>query len=184
MTARPSGRPVRSHGCQCGVSTIICAIAWRRLLEDLRPGRVDLETCFQPPEAVERRVRATFDPLDPSGAMAEECWTSYRRKLVDWWAARPLVEAFLQDWPARRARLAGLVDPPETVVQSLAMANHPLRYEALGIPQDQARWAFQHGHLMRGRFSSADLLNFLGLLDDAFVDDVFTEYRSLTSPQA
>jgi glycerol-1-phosphate dehydrogenase [NAD(P)+] len=181
MAAKPSGRPVRSHGCQCGVSTIVCAIAWRRLLDDLHPQTARLDTCFPPPDALEPRVRATFDALDPSGAMAEECWTSYRRKLVDWQAARPRVEAFLEDWPRRRASLAALVHPPETVVQSLAAANHPLRYEALGIPEAQARWAFQHGHLMRGRFSSADLLHFLGRLDDSFVDEVFAEYRGLTA---
>jgi hypothetical protein len=68
------------------------------------------------------------------------------------------------------------------VVQSLARAGHPLRYEELGVPEEQARWAFRHGHLMRGRFSSADLLNYLGWLDEAFVDEVFAEYRRLTGP--
>jgi hypothetical protein len=33
---------------------------------------------------------------------------------------------------------------------------------------------------MRGRFSSADLLNYLGWLDDRFVEEVFAEYRRLT----
>jgi glycerol-1-phosphate dehydrogenase [NAD(P)+] len=182
MRAGPSRRPVRSHGCQCGVSTVVCAVAWRRLLENLRPDRIDLDAMFPAPEVVEPRVRATFDALDPSGAMAAECWASYRGKLVAWQAARPRVEAFVRDWPERRARLAELVEPPETVVQTLAMANHPLRYEDLGVPEDQARWAFQHGHLMRGRFSSADLLHFMGWLDDAFVEGVFAEYRRLTGP--
>jgi glycerol-1-phosphate dehydrogenase [NAD(P)+] len=183
MSAKPSGRPVRSHGCQCGVSTIVCAVAWRRLLEGLRPEPIDLDGCFPAADAVERRVRATFDLLDPSGAMAEECWGSYRRKLADWGAARRRFEAFLQDWPERRARLAELVATPETVVQSLAMARHPLRYEELGVPEEQARWAFKNGHLMRGRFSSADLLNFMGWLDDAFVDEVFAEHRRLAEAQ-
>jgi glycerol-1-phosphate dehydrogenase [NAD(P)+] len=180
MAARPSGRPVGSHGCQCGISTIVCAVAWRRLLEDLRPDRVDLDGCFPAAEDVDPRVRATFDALDPSGAMATECWRSYRTKLADWRAARPRVEAFLADWPGRRAALAELVRPPEDVVASLAAAGHPLRYEDLGVPEDQARWAFQHGHLMRGRFSAADLLNFLGRLDGGFVEEVFAEYRTLT----
>jgi HAD superfamily hydrolase (TIGR01450 family) len=179
MRARPSGRQVASHGCQCGISTIVCAVAWRRLLEGLEPGRVDLDACYPDAGAVERRVRATFDPLDPSGAMAEECWSSYQGKLAAWRDARPRLEAILGDWEAWRARLAGLVQPPEAVVQSLATAGHPLRYEDLGVPEDQARWAFQHGHLMRGRFSSADLLHYLGWLDDGFVDEVFADHRRL-----
>jgi HAD superfamily hydrolase (TIGR01450 family) len=180
MRARPSGREVASHGCQCGVSSVVCAVAWRRLLDGLEPGRVDPDACYPDAVAVERRVRATFDPLDPSGAMATECWSSYRGKLAAWRGARPRFEAFLAGWDGHRERLAELVQPPEAVVQSLARAGHPLRYEDLGVPEDQARWAFRHGHLMRGRFSSADLLNYLGWLDGAFVDEVFAEYRRLT----
>jgi hypothetical protein len=37
--------------------------------------------------------------------------------------------------------------------------------------------------MMRQRFSSADLLHFVGLLDDAFVDDVFSQMRALVSLQ-
>jgi HAD superfamily hydrolase (TIGR01450 family) len=180
MTARPSGRAVAGHGCQCGVSTVVCAVAWRRLLDGLRPERVDLDACYPDEETLQRRVRATFDPLDPSGAMAAECWSSYRGKLAAWRDARPSFEALLGNWDARRARLAELVQPPEAVVQSLARAGHPLRYEDLGVPEEQARWAFANGHLMRGRFSSADLLNYLGWLDEAFVGEVFAEYRRLT----
>jgi glycerol-1-phosphate dehydrogenase [NAD(P)+] len=181
MAARPSGRAVASHGCQCGVSTVVCAVAWRRLLQDLEPDRVDLDACYPDPAELQRRVRATFDPLDPSAAMADECWSSYQGKLEAWRAARPRFEAFLAGWPGHRARLAGLVQPPEAVVECLARAGHPLRYEDLGVPEDQARWAFHHGHLMRGRFSSADLLNYLGWLDAAFVDEVFADYRRLTA---
>ena len=180
MAARPSGRDLASHGCQCGVSTIVCAVAWRRLLDGLRPESVDLDACYPDAGEVERRVRAVFDPLDPSGAMATECWSSYRGKLAAWRDARPRFEAFLAGWEGQRARLAELLQPPEAVVRSLAGAGHPLRYEDLGVPEEQARWAFRHGHLMRGRFSSADLLNYLGWLDDAFTDQVFAEYRRLT----
>jgi hypothetical protein len=34
---------------------------------------------------------------------------------------------------------------------------------------------------MRGRFSSADLLNYLGWLDDAFVGEVFADHRRLVT---
>ena len=180
MAARPSGRDLASHGCQCGVSTIVCAVAWRRLLDGLRPELVDLDACYPDAGEVERGVRAVFDRLDPSGAMATECWSSYRGKLTAWRDARPRFEAFLAGWEGQRARLAELLQPPEAVVHSLAGAGHPLRYEDLGVPEEQARWAFRHGHLMRGRFSSADLLNYLGWLDDAFADQVFAEYRRLT----
>jgi hypothetical protein len=51
------------------------------------------------------------------------------------------------------------------------------------VPEEQAKWAFRNGHLMRGRFSSADLLNFMGWLDDDFVDEVFAEYHRLVDEE-
>jgi glycerol-1-phosphate dehydrogenase [NAD(P)+] len=183
MGSEHFGRPVASHGCQCGISTIACAIAWQKLLADFQPQKVDVDACYPSAEAMERRVRATFNAIDPSGAMADECWHSYGRKLKGWHQARPRFEALLRDWPQERARMAELVDTPENVVQGLAKARHPLRYEDLGIPEWQARWAFKHGHMMRQRFSSADLLNYIGWMDDAFVDDVFTRMRALVDSQ-
>jgi len=179
MSAEHYGRAIASHGCQCGISTIACAIAWRKWLSDFQPEKVDVDACFPSVEEMERCVRATFDEIDPSGAMAAECWNTYSKKLEGWHQARPRFEAFLRDWPRQRNRLAELVHPPAAVVAGLTRAQHPLRYEDFGIPEQQARWAFKNGHMMRQRFSFADLLNYLGWLDDAFVDDVFTQMGTL-----
>jgi len=180
MGAEHFGRAVASHGCQCGVSTIVCAIAWQKLLADFRPDKVDIDACYPSPEVMERRVRATFNMIDPSGAMADECWHSYSRKLKGWHQARPRFEALLRTWPQERARLAEFIGTPEAVVAGLVKARHPLRYEDLGIPEWQARWAFQNGHMMRQRFSSADLLNYIGWMNDDFVEEVFARMHALT----
>jgi len=179
MSAEYNGRPIASHGCQCGISTILCAIAWQKLLDTFDPAQVNLDACYPTTEAMEQRVRATFDEIDPSGAMANECWDSYKQKLDIWHRERPRLEAFLRNWKQQQAHLRSLVDTPENVVESLARAKHPLHYEDLGISEAQARWAFQNGHLMRNRFYWADLLYYLGILDDAFVDDVFAQMHRL-----
>ena len=69
-------------------------------------------------------------------------------------------------------------------MQGLARAQHPLSYEEIGIPEQQAQWAFKNGHLMRDRFSIADLLNYTGLLDDNFVADIFAQMHRLIEDQA
>ncbi len=51
------------------------------------------------------RVRAAFDPIDPSGRMADECWRDVAKKLERWRAARPRIEAFAEAWPRHRAAL-------------------------------------------------------------------------------
>lgn len=181
MSAEHDGRPIASHGSQCGISTVVFAIAWQRLLEDFQPEQVDPDACFPTVADAEARVRGTFDEIDPTGAMADECWSSYRKKVGGWHAARPRFETMLREWPQWRDELAATLDPPETIVASLALAQHPLRYADLGIDEQRARWVFQNGHLMRDRFNSADLLHFTGRLDDDFVDDAFTRMAALVA---
>lgn len=181
MVATHSHRPVASHGCQCGLSTIVCAIAWQKLLAEFRPEQVNIDNCFPSTEEMEQRIRSIFDEIDPSGAASNECWQSYRKKLEKWHKARAHFEAFLQNWSQERSHLAELLNTPEVVVQGLAQAHHPLRYEEIGIPEQQVRWAFKNGHLMRDRFSIADVLNFTGQLDDQFVEDVFMRMHELVA---
>jgi len=45
MSAHHFDRALAIHGSQCGVSTIPCAIAWRRLLDDFNPADIDLDAC-------------------------------------------------------------------------------------------------------------------------------------------
>jgi hypothetical protein len=47
-----------------------------------------------------------------------------------------------------------------SVIQ-LVKSHHPIHFEDLGVPEEQARSAFRNGYLMRDRFSIADHLNFI-----------------------
>ena len=181
MGAEHFGRPVASHGLQVGVATIAVSIFWDYLLGNLDPKAVDVDACYPSLEEMEERVTGTFDEIDPSGAMAEECWGDYRQKLQSWYEARPRFEALLEDWDNQRAHLGELVLRPEAVVEALAAAGHPLLFEELNVPvpEEEARWAFRNAHLMRKRFSSGDLLFYTGLFDEALIDGVFSRMREL-----
>jgi glycerol-1-phosphate dehydrogenase [NAD(P)+] len=183
MSAAHFGRPVGSHGAQVGMAVLPCSVAFNLLIDELDPAKVEVDACYPDPETMRARVLATFQPLDPTGAMGEECWRDYSRKLDGWRGARAEFESFLAKWPEERARLRALVPPAERCVEALATAGLPLRFEDLPtpIPEEQARWAFANAHLMRNRFSSADLLHFLGWFDEAFVDRVFTRMHDLAA---
>ena len=45
-----------------------------------------------------------------------------------------------------------------------------MRLTQLGVRDATARWAVAHGHLMRDRFTVADLAFFMGLWEPADVD--------------
>jgi glycerol-1-phosphate dehydrogenase [NAD(P)+] len=183
MSAAHYDRPVGTHGAQVGMAVAPCSIAFNLLIDELDPEQVDIDACFPEPEVVKERILATFAELDPSGAMGEECWRDYSRKLEGWHKARGEFESFLANWPEERDRLRALVPSAEECVEALVTAGLPLRFEDLPtpIPEEQARWAFANGHLMRNRFSSADLLNFLGWMDDAFAERVFTRMQALAA---
>lgn len=73
--------------------------------------------------------------------------------------------------------------PAEDCLGAIVQAGLPTRFEDLPvpIPEEQARWAFSHAHLMRKRFSHADLLHFLGWFDEALTDRVFARLGELVA---
>jgi len=56
------------------------------------------------------------------------------------------------------------------LIAALRAARAPVRLTQLGVRDRTARWALAHGHLMRDRFSVADLAFFMGIWDSADVD--------------
>jgi glycerol-1-phosphate dehydrogenase [NAD(P)+] len=183
MAAGHFGRGLALHGAQVGTAVLPHAVAYRMLLDELDPAEVDIERCYPDPEAMQRRVRATFSAIDPSGRMADECWSDYATKLEAWHEARGTFERLLADWPQRRAQLDRLLTDPEELVGLLAAAGHPIRFGDLDppIPEDQARWAFDNASLMRKRFSVGDLYFFLGWLDARFTERVFARRDELVA---
>ena len=72
-----------------------------------------------------------------------------------------------------------MVVPPESLGRALSDAGAPARFSELDppIPEERARWAVEHCHLMRDRFTLADLLFFLGRWNSASVDELFGQAR-------
>jgi glycerol-1-phosphate dehydrogenase [NAD(P)+] len=181
VNAVQSGRPLGVHGAQVAVATTVVAAAWEMLFDELDPSRVDVDACFPGIEAMEPVVREAFAGLDPTGAVGDECWSDYGKKLERWRGNRRRFEAFLDDWPRHRGELRELVAPPELLGSALTDARLPARFGDLDppVPPQTARWAIRNCHLMRNRFTIADLLFFLGRWDDAFVERLLERARSL-----
>jgi glycerol-1-phosphate dehydrogenase [NAD(P)+] len=181
MAAGQQGRSLAFHGAQVGVATLLVAAAWEALLSDLDPAKVDVGACFPEPAAMEPRVRAAFAGIDPTGAVGEECWSDYARKLERWKEHRENFEWFLGDWSRHKAQLSRMVASPERLGSALAEAGAPVRFAELDPPvsPESVRWAVGSCHLMRNRFTLADLLFFLGWWDDAFVEKILQRARSV-----
>jgi glycerol-1-phosphate dehydrogenase [NAD(P)+] len=183
MGAEHFDRALADHGAQVAVALIPHAIAFDVLMRELDPARIDLERCYPSAREMEAVVRDAFAEIDPSGRMAEECWSDYSAKLEAWHGARERFEALLADWPRVRERLSNLLTSPEEAVRTLAAAGAPLRFPELEPPvsEEEGRWAFEHAHLMRKRFSAGDLYYLLGWLDETFTERVFARRDELVA---
>jgi glycerol-1-phosphate dehydrogenase [NAD(P)+] len=180
MAAEQAGNPVAFHGAQVAVAAIPVAAAWEAFLTEFDPSTLDLDSLFPDEAGMEPVVRGAFASIDPSGGVGAECWNDYARKLALWRSSRERVEAFLDEWPEHRARMREMVLPPERLAGALREAFAPVRFGELDPPvaPGVVRWALGNCHLMRNRFTLADLLFFAGWWDEAFVERILERARS------
>jgi glycerol-1-phosphate dehydrogenase [NAD(P)+] len=180
MSAVQLDRPFAFHGAQVGVATVPVAAAWEALISGLEPNEVSVEDCFPENEAMEPVVREAFAEIDPTGEVGEECWNNYSQKLEHWRGCRPQLERFLENWPRHRDEMGEMVVSPERLGKALEKSGASARFGELGppVPRDTAFWALRNCHLMRDRFTLADLLFFLGWWNDEFVEKLFDRARA------
>ncbi len=153
------------HGAQIGVATLTAAKLYQRFLDNFDPQSVNIDACYPGDELLHTYIRQLFLPIDPSGAMAQECWNDYSKKLALWRQNRPRFEQFCTEWfGIHRPKLASLVCAPQVVHQILSQAGAPLTPQELEPPvsQEEYDFAVRNGHFIRVRFVLTDLLYFLG----------------------
>ena len=180
MNAGKRSLSLAFHGAQVGVATVVVAAAWEALLAELDLSAVDVDACFPEPASMESVVREAFEKLDPTGAIGDECWSDYGKKLERWRENRQDFEAFLDNWPRHRDELGKMVASPERLCEALAEAGAPVRFGKLkpAVTPETVRWALRNCHLMRNRFTFVDLLFFLGWWDDGFVERLLERANS------
>lgn len=163
LLAEQAGRPLAQHGTQVALATILTTEACRAFLDEFEPAEVNPNRCYPTPDEMQARIRAAFDPLDPSGKVAEECWSDYRLKLDAWGARRVNFEQFLRDWPIIRDEVRALTRPPELAARILREVGSPLGFNQLTPPlgTEQVKFAFLNAPLIRRRLTLGDLFIFL-----------------------
>ena len=151
---------------------MLAATIWHDTLERLDPADLTLDRSFSAPSMVEARVRAAFDPLDPTGKMADECWRDVAKKLGRWHRMRPSIELAAGAWNRHQSMLSGLVARPERLRSALREAGAAATVAELDPPTPPAvvTWAMRALPLMRDRFTVADLRFFVGLWDEESTD--------------
>lgn len=182
MAAGPTARVTRLHGAQVGVASLVVAVLWDRLLASLDPAAL-LSTPVPDAARMQARIEAAFATLDPTGGMADECWREYREKLEAWESRRAIRESAVRGWGDLVAELRALLVPPGEIAAALRSAGAPATFEELDPPSSavEGSWALFNGHLMRSRFSIADLAWFADAWTPELVAEAIEEARRIAA---
>lgn len=181
MSAGHTGTPVGLHGAQVGVAAVVAAALWERMIATLSAQSLRHVVVVPSVEDLERRVKGAFSDVDPSGTMGAECWSDYAKKLDAWAGAQPSVGELSEQWDDAVSAVRRVLVSPEEMVTALHAAGAPVRFRDLDPPvdPDRARWAVANCHLMRDRFTIADLAFFTGNWNDGDVDEVLDRVADL-----
>jgi glycerol-1-phosphate dehydrogenase [NAD(P)+] len=130
------------HGEQVGVAALAMArlqttVLARTTTPQLRPIGITL--------------KSVLDHFGPQRGAA--VWSDVSAKQVDLAVANARLAS---DWPAMRARLATIVQPPDRLAAVLAAAGAPTTPAALGYPDALFGEAFAHARELRDRYTFLD----------------------------
>lgn len=173
MAADARGEGLALHGARVGVATLLAATAWEMFTERVSRGQLRLQ--IPDADVVRSRIDREFSPLDPSGAMAMECWTACSRKL-SWFTTH---EAALHDvlgrWAEHLEFLAPIRRTPVDLTDAMG-DGFPDRFPGLVPPvsDEDVVWAVTNCWLMRDRVTIADLAMLTGNWAPTDVDSILT----------
>jgi glycerol-1-phosphate dehydrogenase [NAD(P)+] len=125
------------------------------------------------------RVESAFAGLDPSGAVAAECWRDYEQKLNRWHAASTALETLDERLAAVDAELDAILAPANRLVDALHRSGAATSPADLGIEPERLTWAVANCHLMRNRFTIADLAFFIGIYEPDDVAQLIADTESI-----
>ncbi len=170
-------RPIGLHGAQVGAASVVAAAAWQVLFDRLETAdRAALAGKLADGSLAsdEATVRGAFDQVDPSGAVAAECWSDYSKKAAALDRQRTELRTVIEDWPSVSGRLRPLVRTPDALAHGLVAAGATARLTDLEwvTGPEHAVWAVTNCAYMRNRLTVIDLLVALGWWQSTDVTEV------------
>jgi len=161
MRAGAKHQQVGLHGAQVGVASLVGAMAWRYLLENIQeielPRQLDRSGVFE-------AVAEAFADMEDGGQITTECLADVTKKLDSWWLAQPQALKLLSQFRQDPGSLERLVPNADSLASGLLTSGAPSGIEDLEpwITPEIWEWAVSNCHLMRNRFTVIDLLYFAG----------------------
>jgi glycerol-1-phosphate dehydrogenase [NAD(P)+] len=169
------------HGKQVGVASVVAAVTWEYLLDQIRAGRkVELRNSTA---GLEETVASVFAVCDESGALGAECWRDYSAKLSALGAAGGKIKELLSSAESIVTALGKTLPNSENLLRGLHLAGAAYSPTQLDdwVTTDVWKWAVRNCHLMRNRVTIVDLLDAAGWWTTHDVDEVLNRVDTLIS---
>ena len=184
MAATARGEPAAFHGTQVGVASLVAAQTWSHVRRRVEAGALLRPACVPDPDLARRRIEEAFARLDPTGAMAAECYADYALKLRLLTAGGDPLAALRAAWPLLSQELDGLLIDAGELAATLRSAGLPTSFGQLpgADPDATARWALACCALQRQRIGVADLAMLLGAWQEDDIDEVLVSSGTLAGP--
>lgn len=182
MAADASGEPGSLHGAQVGVASIVAAGAWELVRARVVEHGVNDEVPLPDPDDCRDQIERAFAWLDPTGAMAAECFAGYAVKLRGLGGSAANLAPLRDSWAAHDAMFGQLLAQPADIRAALTTAGLPVTFGQLEGPvsAETARWAVAVCGLQRRRVGVADLAMLLGAWRDDDIDQILADAGVLT----
>ena len=171
---------IGQHGAQVGVGSVYAAAIWELILIKLNDHDFS-ENILPNKDVLREKVYSAFNSLDSSNSLADECWRDYEKKIDFWISNINKIKEVLVNWKRHATDLKKLVKRPEEIIFGLLSSGSSVSLKDLDpvIEEHIGRWAVANCHLMRNRFVGVDLLEFLGLWNEAAINWVFNRASEL-----
>ena len=162
-----SGRRV-GHGSCVAVGCIAVLRLYEWLLaRDLSGGKWERTVARAPDMAAKRRMIRTHFSDEEVAARAE---AETRDKHLDASSHRDRLDAITACWPDLRPRLSRQLVPSRSMERMLQRAGAPVEPCDIGLSPSDMRDSIRAARFLRSRYTVLDLLDEIGLLDEALME--------------
>lgn len=152
----------RLHGLQVGVTTLMMARLYERLLS-LSASDINLATIYQRYPSWEDEEK---DIHQHYGAAADAAIEQYHRKYQPWDKKEVVLQNLLHRWDDLCAALRPIVSPPASIENALQAVGAFTTPAELGLSSEQMREALLNARYLRSRYTVLDLAADLGVLTE------------------
>lgn len=155
MKAGIDGHEAQLHGIQVGVASVLSAYVYEELLA---MNKLDLE--FPEWPEIENQIKKNFSHVGFDDHSISEMISDYKIKYEKWIANHDEILKWADGWLDEKPKIFGLLKTGDELKSAI---------QKIGIPINlDKNWklAFANAHFIRRRFTVADLLYFMGKLND------------------